>query len=340
MSFDGDFTLYPDSPTLPHPFDDIDLNDITKRGISKASSFQQQEYAPSMLMYHPYDARAAAAYPEPFEWERMFDDLSTFPSRARTPSVSSVDTTAAAAPASRRGSVQPQPPLSASTNTTSFSTPFSTPSSISGRSGSYIEPVRSCRRQDSTAYLAHRRLSALLANFSFCRSQESLLQPQQQSSRYSQEIAPSSRRSSRTSLSIAPTTSSTTSSRSVSSLHPNRHSKSGRRNSSMLLSHMGAGHTNYRMDSHSNELQQVVAGIPVSAFIHPKMHIPGGVECGPVEGNGGYEDAYPLRLARLWSFDEPKLPVESCELGGYEWTDAIDAYGSESASPFEMAGAV
>ncbi|KAK6522656.1 hypothetical protein TWF281_002092 [Arthrobotrys megalospora] len=295
ISFDRDWTLYPDSPTLSHAFDDVDLDDITMRGVSKAASFREQEYNPTMLMYHPYDKTEGQAYPQPFEWERMFDDLASLPSRTRSPSITSVntvDTTAASAPASRRGSVNVQP---ISTSGDEFS--FSNISSMSRRSSCADNVSRSSRRQDFGAYPTHRRLSALLSSFSLCRSQESF----SQSSRFSQEISPLSRRTSRASLSFTPTSTSTStsSSRSVSSLHPHaprrRRNSSSRRNTALLLSNMGAGLTSYRMDSHSVELQKVVTGIPVSAFIHPKMHIPGGVEYGPVEEDGGYGDAYPLR---------------------------------------------
>ncbi|EPS40074.1 hypothetical protein H072_6112 [Dactylellina haptotyla CBS 200.50] len=316
MSFDTDFILYPDSPTLPHVLEDLDLDDITKQGISRVSSFKHQEYTPSMLMYHPYDAKA---YPEPAEWEdKMFHDLASLPSQASAPSVTSttsVNTTAAAPPASRRGSVLLTP--------SSGSVSFSRSDSLSRSNSSSAE--RSCRRQEATGYPANRRLSALLASFSFCRSQESLSQQYQHSRRYSREISPS-RMTSRTSLSMA-TTSTTASSKSASSsMHRRR--VNGKRNTAQLLSHMGECHSHYRMDGHSKDLQGVVAGIPVSAFIHPKMHIPGAIECGPVEDDGGYDDAYPLRMTRLWAFDGPKLPIEI----QYDWDDAIESCESEPIS--------
>ncbi|KAK6539427.1 hypothetical protein TWF694_009652 [Orbilia ellipsospora] len=317
MSFDMDFTLYPDSPTLPHALDDVDLEDITIRGVTKASSFKHQEYAPSMLMYHPFDEKA---YPEPAEWERMFDDLDSFPSRVRSPSVATVNTTAAAPPASRRGSVQ--------------FTPSTSSASVSRPNCACTETAtRSSRRQDASAYPAHRRLSAMLANFSFCRSQESL-SPRYQRSIYSQDISPS-RRTSKTSLSMVPTTPSTafsSRSRSVSSMHAHRQRHVSRRSNSQLLSHIGVGLMPCRMDNHSEDLQQVVAGIPVSAFIHPKMHIPGSAEYGPVQEDGGFDDAYPLRITRLWSFDEPKLPIELCNFDLYDLDSVIDACGKESTS--------
>ncbi|KAF3913892.1 hypothetical protein ABW21_db0204483 [Orbilia brochopaga] len=291
IPFDSDFILYDED------CDDmsVDLDDITTRGVSKASSFAHQEYEPSMLMYHPYDARAAT-YPAPFDWERqMFNDLASEP-RPRSTSVSSVNTTAATAPDSRRGSLH-----------------------LPGRKNSSC--CCSCSRRESAApqTVTHKRLSALLTNFSFHRSNESLLHPYP-ATVYSQGIAPSSRRSSRTCLSIPFTATSSTHTTATSSTVSRRHRRRGSRGSAQLLSHIGAGHSHYRMDSHSGELQHVVAGIPVSAFIHPKMRFPDSdedAECGPVQEDGGYEDAYPLRVTRLWSFDEPRLSAEMRALSDY-----------------------
>ncbi|KAF3151287.1 hypothetical protein TWF225_001618 [Orbilia oligospora] len=334
-SFGRDWTLYPDSPTLSHTFDDVDLDDITKRGVSKAASFKEQEYDPAMLMYHPYDKTDAQSYPQPFEWERWFDDLANLPSQARSPSITSaktMDTTEVAASASRRGSVQQFTP-SGSGSSFSHITPISRRSSCADTSS------RISRRQDPAAYLANKRLPSLLSSFSFCQSQDSLYQP----SRPSQDIGPLSLRTSRTSFSLAPTitSTSTSSSRSASSLHPNaprrRRSSTRRRNTALLLSHMGASLTSYRMDSYSSELQKVVSGIPISAFIHPKMHIPGSLEYGPVEEDGGYSDAYPLRHTRQWSFDMLGLADAQGDLvmDGIEWESVIA--GDDGASSFEAA---
>ncbi|KAF3228901.1 hypothetical protein TWF191_002018 [Orbilia oligospora] len=281
-TFGRDWTLYPDSPTLSHTFDDVDLDDITKRGVSKAASFKEQEYDPAMLMYHPYDKNDAQSYPQPFEWEGWFDDLANLPSQARSPSITSaktMDTTEVAASASRRGSVQQLTP------------------SDSGSSFSHITPIS---RRGSCADTS-------------------------------------------TSFSLAPTitSASTSSSRSASSLHPNaprrRRSSTRRRNTALLLSHMGASLTSYRMDSYSSELQKVVSGIPISAFIHPKMHIPGSLEYGPVEEDGGYSDAYPLRHTRQWSFDILGLADAQGDLvmDGIEWESVIA--GEDGASFFEAA---
>ncbi|KAF3309073.1 hypothetical protein TWF173_011504 [Orbilia oligospora] len=310
-SFGRDWTLYPDSPTLSHTFDDVDLDDITKRGVSKAASFKEQEYDPAMLMYHPYDKTDAQSYPQPFEWEKWFDDLADLPSQARSPSITSaktMDTTEVAASASRRGSVQQFTP-SGSGSSFSHITPISRRSSCADTSS------RISRRQDPAAYLANKRLSSLLSSFSFCQ----------------------------TSVSLAPTitSTSTSSSRSASSLHPNaprrRRSSTKRRNTALLLSHMGASLTPYRMDSYSSELQKVVSGIPISAFIHPKMHIPGSLEYGPVEEDGGYSDAYPLRHTRQWSFDMLGLADAQGDLvmDGIEWESVIS--GGDGASFSEAA---
>ncbi|KAF3939139.1 hypothetical protein ABW19_dt0203893 [Dactylella cylindrospora] len=316
IPFGMDFTLY-DEPSPDFPLsseDNLDLEDITKMGVSKAFNFAQQEYRP--FMYHPMDA--TGVYPEPFEWEsKMFDDLMS-PPRSRSPSVSSLNTTAPA-PGSRRDSLQ----LSQS--------------NISSRRSSLAEnPVRSCRnsRQDHHSFpnAKNKRLSVLLSNFSFGRSSESLALSSCCRCCHFHEIT--SRRTSRTSLSIPPTSASR--STSISRSRSRRGSLSGRGNS-LLLSHMGAGHAPYRMDSHSKELQKSVAGIPISAFIHPKLHIPASNDYGPVEDDGGFGDAYPLRSTRLWSFDEPDLPVEVCEMERYTgMSDAAD----EGASSFSMAGVV
>ncbi|KAK6520219.1 hypothetical protein TWF506_000499 [Arthrobotrys conoides] len=328
-----DWTLYPDSPTLSHTFDDVDLDDITKRGISKAASFKEQEYDPAMLMYHPYDKTEAQSYPPPFEWERciLFDDLASLPSQAHSPSITSnktMDTTEAAASASRRGSVQQFTPSATGSS-------FSNVDPIPRRSSCADTSSRISRYQDFAAFPVSNRLSYLLSSFTFSRTQDSLSQP----SRFSQDISPISRRTSRTSFSITPTGTgtSTSSSRSVSSLHPNaprrRRSRTSKRNTALLLSHMGTGLTSYRMDSYSSELQKVVSGIPISAFIHPKMHIPGGVEYGPVEEDGGYSDAYPLRHTRQWTFDRVGLADAQGDLvmDGVEWDSAI---GGEDAVSF------
>ncbi|KAK6338874.1 hypothetical protein TWF696_009680 [Orbilia brochopaga] len=294
IPFDEDFVLYDEDCD-----DDmsVDLDDITTRGVSKASSFAHQEYKPSMLMYHPHDAKSAT-YPAPFDWEKqMFDDLANEP-RARSPSVSSVNTTAATAPDSRRGSLQlpgrEYPPCSCSCSRRSTS--------------SHADySVRSSRRDSAAPHAAaHKRFSALLTNFSFHRSNESPMHSYPAAG-CSQDIAPSSRRSSKTCLSIPFTATSSTPTTATGSTASRRYRRRGSRGSALLLSHIGAGHSHYRMDNRSGDLQQVVADIPVSAFIHPKMRFPDGderVECGPVEEDGVFEDAYPLRVTRLWSFDE------------------------------------
>lgn len=332
MSFDRDWALYPDSPTLSHNFGDVDLDGITTRGVSKAASFKEQEYNPSMLMYHPYDKTEAQHYPSPFEREKWFDDLGSLPSQARSPSITSantMDTTEVAVSASRRGSVQQFTPSGSGSSFSNFS-PIPRRSSCADSSSSRIS-----RRQDFAAYPANRRLSALLSSFSFCRSQDSFSHP----SRFSQDISPLSRRTSRASLSFTPTSTSTTtsSSRSVSSLRPNaprrRRSSSSKRNTALLLSHMGTGLTSYRMDTCSSELQKVVSGIPISAFIHPKMHIPENLEYGPVEEDGVYSDAYPLRHTRQWSFEEVRSADGQGDLimDGVEWDSVL---GVEDATSF------
>ncbi|KAJ6264485.1 hypothetical protein Dda_0631 [Drechslerella dactyloides] len=316
LPFDTDFILYDED------CDDmsVDLDDITTRGVSKASSFAHQEYKPSMLMYHPHDA-TSATYPAPSEWEKMFEDLASQP-QTRSPSISSVNTTAAAAPDSRRGSLQ-----------LPMRDPHACSCSCSRRSSSsHVDyPLRSSRRDSATAHVAHRRLPAMPAGCSFYRSTESLLHPYSNGG-YSQDIAPSSRRSSKTCLSIPFTTASSTTTTAASSTASRRRSRRhGSRGSALLLSHIGAGHSHYRMDSHSGDLQEVVAGIPVAAFIHPRMHFPGDderVECGPVEEDGGYEDAYPLRVTRLWSFDEPMFSDDMDD--SPEYFDEEDGEGDMS----------
>ncbi|KAK6496696.1 hypothetical protein TWF481_001684 [Arthrobotrys musiformis] len=300
-----DWTLYPDSPTLSHTFDDVDLDDITMRGVSKAASFREQEYHPSMLVYHPYDKTEAQSYPQPFEWEmdggRLFGDLADLsihtPPSSNT-SENTMDITASATTGSGKKNVkQFTPPGSGSS--------LSSSSPLSRRGGCVDKSSRVSRRQALAAYRTQRRHTTLLSSPSLYR----------------------------TSLLFTPTATSTgtPSSTSVSSIHPNalpprRNSISSKWNTDLLLSHMGACFTSYRMDSHSSELQNEVSGIPISAFIHPKMHIPGGSEYGPAREDSGYGDAYPLRHTREWCFDRAKLVdgLGGLAIGGIEWDSVIE----------------